>query len=165
MGWIEEIMKQVQKEQHDSIQKELLRKIEEAQDYSDFNGEPFKDIYERLEYVRQFAGQRENPMQQAYPELWEFMKSVAEAFRNEPVGDRELSSIIAAGIHSWKDDFIQSTKIRFTCRICGKQCAYEVSISEEETICSTVDYLEMRKREKFRQMGYKFSKHCPYSLK
>lgn len=60
---------------------ELLRKLEQAQDYADFNGGKVEDIYERLEYVRQFAGQRENPMQEAYPELWNFMKSVAEAFR------------------------------------------------------------------------------------
>ena len=165
MGWLEEMMKQVQKEQHDSIKKELLRKVEQAQDYSDFNGGKVEDIYERLEYVRQFAGQRENPMQQAYPELWDFMKSVAEAFRGQEIGDRELSSIIAAGIRSWKDERTMSQRIEFRCGICGKQCAYCFNISEQEIACSAIDHVEMHKRHMFREMGYKFSKHCEYALK
>ena len=144
---------------------ELLRKLELAQDYSDFNGGKVEDIYERLEYVRQFAGQRENPMQQAYPELWDFMKSVAEAFRGQEIGDRELASIIAAGIRSWKDDQRMCQCIEFHCGICGKKCAYRFDITEQELYCSAVDHVEMHKRHMFRQMGFKFSEHCPYSLK
>jgi len=37
---------------------ELIRKLELAQDYADFNGGKVEDIYERLEYVRQFTYDR-----------------------------------------------------------------------------------------------------------
>lgn len=115
---------------------QLIRKLEQAQDYADFNGGTVED-----------------------------MKSVAEAFRGCEISDRELSSIIAAGIRSWKDDRIMAQCIEFRCGICGKQCAYRFNISEEEIACSAINHVEMHKRQMFRQMGYKFSEHCPYSLK
>jgi hypothetical protein len=144
---------------------DFATKYATAQDYSDFNGGNVEDIYERLEYVRQFAGQRENPMQEAYPELWNFMKSVAEAFRGYPIDDKELSSIIAAGIRSWRDDRTMCQCIEFRCGICGKQCAYCFRLSEEEIACSAIDHLEMHKRHMFRTLGYKLSEHCEYALK
>lgn len=139
---------------------DFATKYTTAQDYADFNGGRVDDIYERLEYVRQFTHDRgDNPMQQAYPELWDFMKSVGEAFRGEPIPDRELASIIAAGIHSWKNDKLMCQDIEFRCGICGKRCAYTFRITEEEITCSSVDHLEMHKRHMFREMGYKFGKH------
>jgi len=81
MAYLDDAMKKVQAE--------MLRKMEEemakamgippsmmdtpmtgtAQDYADFNGGRIDEVYERLEYVRQFMGSRQNPFKEAYPEL------------------------------------------------------------------------------------------------
>jgi len=147
------------------LREEMIRKVYEKQ-HDRFDTNFQDDLYSRLEYVRQFTESRgDNPMQQAYPELLEFVKSMAEAFRGEPISDRELSAIIAASIFSWEDPRHMATVIEYRCTICPKECRYRFTITHEVIRSAAINVMEMHKREMLRQMGYEYSKKCEYALK
>jgi len=148
----------------------LTKKINLAREYSDFNGSSVTDAYERLEYARQFVNdaRKETPMKEAYPELWEWQKSIIEAFRGCEVSDRELAAIIAGSMTSFRNDYRACQTVRYTCGVCGQKCGFQFDISDMEMAeakYSSIDYIEMMKQNMFRDMGCKFSKHCPFSLK
>jgi len=94
------------------------------------------------------------------------MKSTVEAFRGTEISDRELSVIIAGSITMCKRPEIMADEYRFDCQVCGKHCAYKFCISEELKMhAGAMSVVELEKRNRFREMGYKLSQHCPYALK
>jgi len=109
-------------------------------------------------------GGHTSSIQELYPDLWAFIKDIYETFLGHDVSSGGVDQMIVGGLRSEKRPEMMATSFSFRCGICGKCCEYRFLISDESRIRSYyIDHEKMEKEQMFREMGRKFSNHCPYA--
>jgi hypothetical protein len=101
-----------------------------------------------------------------YPTLWAFVKDVYGYFADCEVDGDCVERTITSGLCADKRPEQAATSFSFRCGICGKCCKYSFLIGDEKMVtASSLDFIELEKREQFYVMGKKFEEHCPYASK